>query len=124
MLTAIQKAIYQELSALGYPVYDEVPDNAQMPYITIGEETADDWSTKTGQGIRSRFNVHVWSDYKGMKELKTIVDQVINALNYKTFTADNTTLVLVRLDTLNIVKDPEENVRHAILRFEILSTEV
>ena len=36
-LSSYQSAIYEELVKLGYEVYDEVTENANFPYIVIGD---------------------------------------------------------------------------------------
>ena len=122
MFVEVQKAIYRALSNAGFTVYDHIPSNTSFPYITLGEENAMDWSTKTFQGLQTRFDIHIWSRYPGMKEVKEIADQILALLNYRTLLIDSHTLVLIRLIDARFMKDPGENVRHGILRFEILST--
>ena len=48
-----------------------------MLYVTLGEDTAVDWSTKLEPGMEVTHTLHVWSDYSGsMAETKQLIDQV------------------------------------------------
>ena len=67
--TAIQTAIYQALSTLSYPVYDDVPQNAAFPYIVIGEDTSIPFDDDCNTGAESTITIHVWSIYSGRSRL-------------------------------------------------------
>lgn len=116
-LLPLQKAIYDRLKAsLSYPVYDNVPDGAVMPYVTLGEDTAIDWSTKLENGQEITHTLHVWSDYNGMAEAKQIIDQVIQAMTLSPLQVEGFFVVLARLDMVETMRDPE-GYRHGIVRF-------
>ena len=116
-LLALQKAIYDRLKAnLTCPVYDHVPDGVTMPYVTLGEDTSVDWSTKLEAGQEITHTLHVWSDYNGMAEVKQIIDQVIQALTSSPLQVEGFFVVLARLDMVETMRDPE-GYRHGIVRF-------
>ena len=64
---AFQKAVFEALTAnanlMGAVsgVYDHVPADSAFPYVTIGETTVTDWSSKTFDGQVHSVTLHVWS---------------------------------------------------------------
>lgn len=123
-LLPLQKAIYDRLKAsLTCPVYDHVPDGAAMPYVTLGEDTAVDWSTKPAPGMEVTHTLHIWSDYGGMAEVKRIIDQVVQAITASPLTAEGFAVVMGQLDMAEAMRDPD-GYRHGILRFRFKILEV
>ena len=85
---ALQTTIYSTLSndntltnTLGAGVFDEVEEGDTYPFITLGEETAIDYSTKDLDGGEYTINIHIWSQYKGSKETKEIMDRIHDLLH-------------------------------------------
>lgn len=116
-LWPLQVAIKQRLgSVLTCSVYDKVPDGAAMPYVTLGEDTAVDWSTKLEAGQEVTHTLHVWSDYNGMKEAKQIMDTIIQALTSTPLQVEGFFVVMARLDMVETMRDPGGS-RHGIVRF-------
>jgi len=116
-LLALQKAIYDRLSqALTCTVYDSVPQGAAMPYVTIGEDTAIDWSTKLENGQEVTHTLHIWSDYEGAKEVKQITDDVIQAITSQPLALEGFYMVIAALDMTEVIRDPD-GYRHAVIRF-------
>jgi len=116
-LLPLQKAIYDRLKAnLTCPVYDNVPDGAKMPYVTLGEDTAVDWSTKLENGQEVTHTLHIWSEYKGMMEAKQIIDQIIQAITSTPLVVEGFFVVSARVDVVETMRDPE-GYRHGIVRF-------
>jgi len=123
-LLPLQKAIYDRLKdSLTCPVYDHVPDGVAMPYVTLGEDTAVDWSTKPEPGMEVTHTLHVWSDYKGMAEAKQIIDQVVQALTGSPLTIEGFVVVVARLDMIDTLRD-SEGYRHGVVRFRFKVMEV
>lgn len=113
---ALQKAIYDRLKGnLAYPVYDHVPDGAAMPYITLGEDTTTDWSTKPVAGVEVTHTVHVWSDYSGMAEVKRIINEVVQVLTESPLSVEGFSVVLAKVDFMETMRDPE-GFRHGVVR--------
>ena len=85
---ALQEAIYTRLntdntltSTLGAGVYDEVTQNQATPFISMGYGTAIDYSTKDLDGGEFTVTFDIWSEYKGAKECKQIMDRVHTLLH-------------------------------------------
>ncbi len=119
-LLSLQKAVYDRLKAkLTTPVYDNVPDNAKIPYITIGETTALNWSTKIEAGQEITHTLHIFSQYPGMKEILELTDQVIQALTHAPLDlkSDGFQSIVHSLDMNETFRDPDAVTRHGVLRF-------
>jgi len=116
-LLPLQKAIYDRLKAnLTCPVYDHVPDGVTMPYVTLGEDTSVDWSTKLEAGQEITHTLHIWSDYNGMMEAKQIIDTIIQALTEAPLAVEGFFIVSARLDIVETMRDPD-GFRHGVVRF-------
>ena len=86
--SGLQAAVYQRLisdtavSALvGADIYDALPSGT-LPslYVSIGPETAEDASSKTGGGARHDFVISVVSDASGFQVAKDVAAAVSDAL--------------------------------------------
>lgn len=77
----IQKIIYNKLKELNYDVYDYVPTDAKMPHIRLSHTSSKPNKTKTSRGYKAKQYIDVFSDYKGSKEVKEIMEEIINKLD-------------------------------------------
>lgn len=123
---ALQQAIYSELSGdseltstLGASVYDDVPDHQAVtfPYVNIGEDTTLDYSTKDLVGSETTLNMHVWSRYRGSKEVKQIMDRVHSLLHDSNLTVTGRNLINLRAEFSDVLRDPDGITRHGVMRF-------
>ena len=72
---SLQRGIYQtlanssELGALlgGTRIYDDAPQAASYPFITLGQSLVRDWSTGTEDGAEHLLTLHVWSRAGGSR---------------------------------------------------------
>jgi len=116
----LHKAIRDRIkSATSREVYDNVPENAAMPYIAMGEMEGRDWSDKfiPGQDVTS--TIHVWSAYPGRKEAAQIIDEIISALTSSPLTLEGGFRAVVQaLDLAEIIVDIDGITRHGVIRFK------
>lgn len=91
---AVQGAIYTALngnltdlnsSAVG--VYDHVPQDTTPAFVAIGEDSVSNSDTKTENGIEVDAEVHTYSSYRGLQEVKLIMGQVYDLLQRGSLTA-------------------------------------
>lgn len=81
-LNVLTKELYELLTAnLTVPVYDDVPYDAVLPYITFGLFTCKTAGTKVNDITDVTINIDVWSDYQGKKEVNEIANNINNFLN-------------------------------------------
>ena len=122
----LQQAIFSALnvsavtSDLSCGVFDDVPQNATYPYIALGEETVIDYSTKDIDGNESTLNIHVWSQYKGSKETKQIMDKIHDLLHNSNLTVVGHNLINLRFEYSDIMRDPDGITRHGVMRFRAI----
>ena len=124
---ALQTTIYSTLSSdntltntLGAGVFDEVVENATYPFVALGEETAIDYSTKDLNGGEFTINIHVWSQYKGAKETKEIMDRIHDLLHDSSLSVSGFNLANLRFEFSDILRDPDGITRHGVMRFRAI----
>ena len=124
---ALQTTIYSTLSSdntltstLGSGVYDEVVEGATYPFVSLGEETAIDYGTKNENGGETTINIHIWSQYKGAKETKQIMDRIHDLLHDSNLTVTGFNLVNLRFEYSDILRDPDGVTRHGVMRFRAI----
>ena len=124
---ALQTTIYSTLSSdntltstLGSGVYDEVVEGATYPFVALGEETAIDYSTKNTNGGETTINVHIWSQYKGSKETKQIMDRIHDLLHDSDISVSGFNLINLRFEYSDIMRDPDGVTRHGVMRFRAI----
>ena len=122
----LQQAIFSALnvsavtSDLSCGVFDDVPQSASYPYIVLGEETAVDFSVKDIQGGDFTVNIHVWSQYKGSKETKQIMDKIHDLLHNINLSVTGFNLINLRFEFSDIMRDPDGITRHGVMRFRAI----
>ena len=124
---ALQTTIYSTLSGdntltntLGAGVFDEVVENASYPFVALGEETAIDYSTKDLDGGEFTINIHVWSQYKGSKQTKEIMDRIHDLLHDSSLSVSGFNLANLRFEFSDILRDPDGITRHGVMRFRAI----
>lgn len=125
METAIQAAIYTALNGnIAASVYDNVPKNANYPYVTIGDDSHLAWDTDTTLGAETTITLHVWSRYDGMKEAKDIQASIYSILHRANLSVSGYTLVTIDFVQSDIFIDADGFTRHGAQTFRILLDEV
>ena len=101
-------------------VHDSVPDNTDEPYIVIGEDDFQDWSSHTFDGFQGDVTLHVWSAKKGRKECKEIQNRVYELLNDQDIAVPNHKTVNFRLGLNEIFKDSDGKTHRGLMRFDFI----
>jgi hypothetical protein len=129
---SLQGAIYSALTgntalmALVQGVYDAQPrpltgdDALLFPYVTIGDDTLNDWSTDTESGADATITIHTWSRYKGRKEEKTIQAAIYDALHRQALTVSGYALVSVDWINSDSMTDADGETRHGVQTFRMI----
>jgi len=105
----LQTALYQRLSdELSVPVYDAVPMDSELPYLTIDSEMASNTSPISGRDRASRLlYLSVWSDYRGQREVKQIMSEVYAALNQRPLVLSDGRAFGVRVERMSTNRDAD-----------------
>lgn len=122
----LQQAIYARLNGdaeltttLGAAVYDEVPDGAAFPYVSIGEVTENPRDTMGTTGRDTTVTVHVWSQYPGSKEVKQIQNRVDELLDRWTPTVAGWNETQMLQEFFETFRDPDGLTRHGVSRYSV-----
>jgi hypothetical protein len=97
-------------------VFDDVPKDQAFPYISLGEDTSIDWSTKTDIGEEITHTLHVWSRYKGKKETKEIMNLILEALTQPLELASGFFVEFSKIELMEVFHDPDGVTRHGVMR--------
>lgn len=78
-INELQAKIYQSLSELEIKVYDEVPQEASMPLITIGDYILSSYEFKA-EGYSFNWTLSIYTEYEGKKEVNQLVSKTIECV--------------------------------------------
>ncbi len=123
----LQTAIYSTLTSgtltdisgtsITSKVYDDVPEGTAYPYIVIGEETTIPVGAKDTDGHEHTLTFHVWSQYRGRKEIKQIMEQIYTILHNVAISITGATLVNIRHEFERTLLESDGITRHGVIRF-------
>lgn len=103
-------------------VHDEVAEDKKLPYLTLGEDTVSDYSTKTFDGEDITHTLHVWSGYKGKKEAKEILNLALQVILSSPLTLPSGfQLEDAKREMLEVFKDGD--VYHGVMRLRFKITQ-
>ena len=115
----IQAAIYEKVSAIGWPTFDHVPQETTFPYIVIGDDTSIPWDTDDSIGSETTCTIHIWSRHRGRKEVKEIMRTVYEALHRQELSIVGGSLVECSAEFAESFLDPDGLTRHGVIRFRL-----
>lgn len=120
----LQSKLYNILSTLNYNVYDYVPKNVLLPYIRIGTFYGGDDSSKLNIGSKIYQYIDIFSNYRGKKEIITMMQDVNRKLQNIEIKFDDL-VAFIYLDNFKILEqqDKEGKYHHGILVYKILIKE-
>lgn len=122
-LTGLQTAIYSAVTTLSYTVYDEAPENAAFPYVSIGETTLIDRGNKIKHADDHIETLHVWSRASGFKECKTMMAAIIGKLSGTQLTVTGYRVAYVEVEQTTTYRDPDGVTRHGIVQIRFNLTQ-
>lgn len=121
-LFPFQSALYDRLkndsslAAVITDVYDNVPPNATMPYLLIGDDTSNDDSNKTQYGEELTITIHIWSEYEGTKESKQLMDLALQSVTSAPLVLDGFDCYFMRREMLEVLHEEDAGAYHGIMR--------
>lgn len=101
-------------------VFDDVPEGTSYPYVIIGEETATNFGTKDKDANEHTLTIHVWSQYRGRKEIKNIMSQIYTILHNTDITVSGASLVNIRHEFEQTLLEADGITRHGVMRFRVV----
>lgn len=126
---SLQQAVYAALSgnapltALlgGARIYDDVPQAAPYPHISLGQTSSTEYATGTEDGEEHILTLHVWSQNGGRSEAQRIMGAVRDALHTASLTLAGHTLVTLRQQFSDVRRDPDGVTIHGIVRYRAVT---
>lgn len=126
---ALQKAIFEALNnnaallALigGAGIYDRVPEDAALPYITLGDGIWQDWSAGSHVGAEHFLRLHVWVRDGGRRVVREIADVVHTLLHDVPLAMEDGALVNIRFQQAQILTDPDGETWHGVLSYRAVT---
>jgi hypothetical protein len=112
----LQSAIYSALNVsaittdLSCGVSDEVTEGNTYPFISLGDLNGGEYT----------INIHIWSQYKGSKQTKEIMDKIHDLLHDIDLTVTGFNLINLRFEYSDIMRDPDGVTRHGVMRFRAI----
>ncbi len=106
----LQEAVFALLSAdttLGLKVtgiYDQPPQNAQYPYVSMGDTAIQTADLKDRAGTRVSFDIAVWSNEPSQMETKELMADVDAVLHQSSPQVSGFDLLNIRLLSANVVR--------------------
>ena len=126
---ALQRGVYQalagslELTTLlgGVRVYDDAPQAAVYPFITLGQSVIRDWSTGTEDGAEHSLTLHIWSRSGGKKQVLEIIEAIKAVLHDQPLALPDHRLVNLRHELSEARLDPDGDTFHGIVRYRAVT---
>lgn len=105
---ALQVAVFDRLEVeVSCPIYDSVPMNADMPYVSLDYEiTSNNDPLASRRDIRL-FYLSVWSDFKGQEEVKRLMAEIDAALHERPVPLTTGRVVSIRVDRKQTNREPD-----------------
>lgn len=126
---SLQQAVYGVLAADaplaallgGARIYDDVPQAAPYPHISLGQTSSNDWGTGTEDGEEHILTLHVWSQAGGRGEAQRIMGAIRTALHTASLTLAGHALVSLRQQFSDVRRDPDGVTIHGLVRYRAVT---
>lgn len=130
-LKAVKSGVYQRLkndegiTKAVNGVFDEPHGRPKFPYIIIGHVNGNRYGTKQSAGQEVSQTIHTWSDYRGDLEVLSIHPLIVEAISREPIDiGEGLYIMLSRLETEEVLKNPDNRTRQGILIFNFTVMEV
>jgi len=98
-------------------VFDHVPADSPTPFVAVGYTTQSNISTKTSDLHDHTATIHVWSEYRGFKEVKSLMEQIYAILHDNDITITGATLINLKQEFSEVFMENDGITRHGVMRF-------
>lgn len=120
----LQEAIYTTLTADDAltalaGVYDEPPEPAPYPHVVIGEIQENRLDAHDQQGLETEVTLHIWSKYRGYRELQRILTHLDRLLDRQALLVEGFTKVSIARDWHQMMRDSDPDIRHCPVRYRV-----
>lgn len=127
-LSPLQAALHARLTAdaqlaglIGRRVYDDVPEDARFPYVSLGEDFELPDDDHGGLGAEVTVTLHVWSKYRGWAEALAVAGRIQALLHRQPLTVAGRRVISVKHEQTSKLRDPDPTIRHVPIRLRIIT---
>lgn len=99
------------------------PQGTAAPYIVVGEKTERDSSTHSTLGAESTAAIHIWSEYRGEREVLELYDELRRVLHYRPLAIAGHSYQGGTLELVTTSADPDGETMHGVARYRIRTEE-
>ena len=100
-------------------IYDSVaPQDSAYPYVVIGMETVSDAGTNTLDGNIYNLNIEVWSQYRGQKQIKEVMERIYNLVNNVSISVSGADSVMSYVSSTTTMTEVDGITRHGIVNVD------
>lgn len=99
-------------------------DDADFPYIMIGEDQAAAWDTKTTFGVQAVCQIDVWSRQNNYIEAKGVSTAVYKALHYQPLTIVGADHVMTIVESTTFTKDADGHTKRGLILARVVYDEI
>ena len=125
--SAARTLLYAALNGniTGVSVFDHVPfepegaPDANFPFITVGDAEAVPFDNDTTLGAYVTASLHVWSRYKGRKEVDEALDAVYGLLHRASLSKAGYKIVDCLFDFSDVTVESDGQTRYGVIRFRL-----
>jgi Protein of unknown function (DUF3168) len=107
-------------AVVGQRIYDEVPSNPTFPYISIGDNQVLPDKADCIDGTEIFWQLDGWARDPTFPMTKSISKAVVAALDDAVLTVSGYDSIVVEINTINYLHDPDGITRHVALSFRFL----
>ena len=102
-------------------IRDDVREDDSFPYISIYEVASKEDDTMTSNGLSSLIAIHIYSRYRGNKEVKKIATEVYNTLHNTSLTLAENNHIFTIFTSVNFFVEADGMTRHGQINFKIVT---
>lgn len=123
----IQEALFKRaaldeiLEARSVGVFDHVPETAFKPYVVVGEMFSISDNAHGTPGFVTIATFSIWSEQRGFREAHEIKDRLLELFDHQPLDVDGFHHVETRFEFSQTLRDPNPNIRRALLRLRIVT---
>jgi len=122
---AVQRGVLQAcqiaMGGLGIKVYDHVPHGQPFPFVAMDQHQVLENDGVAIHGFVHNFFLSVWSDYRGAKQVWTVLDALWTGLHERTLLLENGAYVLGRVTEQRADQDADGLTYQGNLTLRVLS---
>jgi hypothetical protein len=108
---------------LGDParVYDEPPQDAVFPYVTLGRSESRAADASGADALEHTVTLHVWSRYGGRAETLDVIGALRAALHNAPLTIEGRRLVLLLVTFTDVFRSGDARTTHGVVRLRVIT---